>query len=42
MELEQGLDKTIDWYQKNRKWWEKMLWMRAIPIVSKKGTIEYH
>ena len=41
-ELEQGLDKTIDWYQKNRKWWEKMLWMRAIPIVSKKGTIEYH
>jgi dTDP-glucose 4,6-dehydratase len=41
-ELEEGLDKTIDWYHKNRKWWEKMLWMRAIPIVTKKGSLEYH
>ncbi|HEV8342734.1 MAG TPA: dTDP-glucose 4,6-dehydratase [Candidatus Binatia bacterium] len=41
-ELEEGLDKTIDWYQKNQKWWEKMLWMRAIPIVTKKGSLEYH
>ena len=41
-EMETGLDKTIAWYRKNRKWWEKMLWMRAIPIVTKSGNIEYH
>lgn len=41
-ELEEGLDKTIGWYHKNRKWWEKMLWMRAIPIVTRGGSIEYH
>jgi dTDP-glucose 4,6-dehydratase len=41
-ELEEGLDRTIVWYRKNRKWWEKMLWMKAIPIVTKRGNIEYH
>lgn len=41
-DLEKGLDKAIDWYRKNRKWWEKMLWMRAIPIVTKSGKLEYH
>jgi len=41
-ELEEGLDKTIDWYRDNRKWWEKMLWMRAIPIITKSGKMEYH
>lgn len=42
IELAEGLNKTIVWYQKHRKWWEKMLWMRAIPIVTKSGKIEYH
>jgi len=42
VELEKGLDKTILWYHKNRKWWQKMLWMRAIPIVTKSGKLEYH
>jgi len=42
IEMEEGLDTTIAWYRKNRKWWEKMLWMRAIPIVTKSGTTEYH
>lgn len=41
-ELEAGLDKTIEWYRKNKKWWEKMLWMKAIPIVTKSGKVEYH
>ena len=40
--LEEGLDKTIAWYKKNRKWWERILWMRAIPIVTKNGRVEYH
>ncbi len=40
--MEKGLDKTIAWYRNNREWWEKMLWMRAIPIVTKRGAIEFH
>ena len=42
VDLESGLSRTIDWYVKNREWWEKMLWMRSIPIVTKSGKTEYH
>lgn len=37
-----GLIKTAEWYQKNRNWWEKMRWMRHVPIVTKEGKKEYH
>lgn len=40
--FEDGLDRTIDWYRNNRKWWDKLLWMRQVPIVTKDGNIEYH
>jgi len=40
--FEQGLEKTIEWYQKNQNWWEKMLWMRYVPIVTKNGKMEMH
>jgi dTDP-glucose 4,6-dehydratase len=39
---EEGLGKTIEWYQKNRSWWEKQLWMRAVPIITKTGKKELH
>jgi dTDP-glucose 4,6-dehydratase len=39
---EEGLMKTIDWYQNNRFWWEKQLWMRTIPIITKSGKRELH
>ncbi len=39
---EDGLKKTIDWYQKNRQCWEKQLWMREIPIISVAGKRELH
>jgi dTDP-glucose 4,6-dehydratase len=39
---EEGLRKTIAWYRKNRKWWEKQMWMRAVPIVTKSGRHELH
>ena len=32
---EDGLDRTIKWYKDNPKWWEKQLWMRAVPIITK-------
>ena len=40
--FEDGLNKTIEWYKNNRMWWEKLLWMRRIPIVTKEGKVEYH
>lgn len=38
----QGLEETIDWYKKNRGWWEKLLWMRHVPIMTESGKVEYH
>jgi dTDP-glucose 4,6-dehydratase len=40
--FEQGLQSTIDWYVANRAWWEKQLWMRDIPIITKSGNRELH
>tara|TARA_Y100001936_G_scaffold254025_1_gene323651 strand:- start:1762 stop:2796 length:1035 start_codon:yes stop_codon:yes gene_type:complete len=39
---EDGLDKTIEWFKKNRTHWEKQLWMRHIPIRTASGKIELH
>jgi len=39
---EDGLNRTIQWYKENRKWWEKQLWMRAVPIITKGGKKEIH
>ena len=39
---EDGLQKTIKWYKDNRNWWEKQLWMRAVPIITKTGKRELH
>jgi len=38
--LEQGLEKTIDWYQENRDWWEPLRWMRTVPILTEEGKQE--
>lgn len=37
-----GLDTTIQWYEDNRSWWEKQLWMRHIPITTASGKCELH
>jgi dTDP-glucose 4,6-dehydratase len=37
-----GLERTIAWYKENRKWWEKQLWMRSVPIITKSGKKELH
>lgn len=39
---EDGLEKVIAWYSDNRKWWEKQMWMRAVPIVTQSGKRELH
>jgi dTDP-glucose 4,6-dehydratase len=38
----EGLSKTIKWYQQNPSWWQKLLWMRHVPIKTRDGKIEYH
>ncbi|PKL46583.1 MAG: epimerase [Candidatus Riflebacteria bacterium HGW-Riflebacteria-2] len=39
---EKGLEETIEWYKNNEKWWNKQLWMRALPIITKSGKRELH
>jgi len=39
---EEGLERTIEWYRQNRSWWEKQLWMRAVPIITRSGKRELH
>ncbi len=40
--FEQGLEETIAWYRTHRAWWEKLLWMRHVPIITESGKVEYH
>ncbi|MHC9544266.1 MAG: dTDP-glucose 4,6-dehydratase [Vulcanimicrobiota bacterium] len=40
--FESGLEKTIAWYADNRSWWEKQLWMRHIPIITRDGKRSMH
>jgi dTDP-glucose 4,6-dehydratase len=37
-----GLRMTIRWYMDNKQWWEKQLWMKTIPIITKSGKKELH
>ena len=34
-----GLKKTIEWYEKNRKWWERLIPFRKVPLRLKDGRI---
>lgn len=40
--FEEGLVKTIVWYENHRDWWEKQLWMREIQITTKDGKKTIH
>ncbi len=40
--FDQGLEQTIAWYKTHRAWWEKLLWMRHVPIITESGKVEYH
>jgi dTDP-glucose 4,6-dehydratase len=39
---EDGLQRTIDWFQSNRGAWVHQTWMRYIPIVSAAGKVEMY
>ena len=40
--FQEGLEKTIEWYRQNTKWWDRTLWLRKVPIRTATGKIEYH
>ena len=40
--FEEGISRTIQWYSDNREWWERILWLRQVPIVTKDGQKEFH
>lgn len=40
--FDDGLDRTIAWYDDCREWWRKQMWMREIPIVTRTGQRELH
>lgn len=37
-----GLGQTIKWYEQNRDWWQKLLWMRHVPLKTRDGKIVYY
>lgn len=39
---EEGLKRTISWYEKNKDWWNQQIWMRTVPIITKNGKKELH
>lgn len=40
--LEDGLVKTIAWYDNNRDWWSGLEWMKLVPTRTREGRIDYH
>jgi len=40
--FKEGLAQTIRWYADHRKWWERLLPMRRVPILDKNGDREYY
>ena len=40
--FEEGLRRTAGWYADHRDWWQKQLWLREIPIVTRTGDQELH
>lgn len=42
VEWEEGLARTIEWYRENRSYWERQMWMRSVPIITKTGKRELH
>jgi len=41
-DFNRGITKTIAWYQQNIDWWQKLLWMRHVPMKTKDGKVEYY
>ena len=42
LSFDEGLRKTIEWYEQNRDWWKRIEWMKHIQIMTKSGKMEFH
>ena len=42
MSFEDGLQKTIQWYQGNRPLWEKQIPLRRVPVKTKDGKLVWY
>jgi dTDP-glucose 4,6-dehydratase len=40
--FDEGLGRTVQWYREHRDWWQKQLWMREIPVMTRAGVQELH
>jgi len=40
--FDEGLSKTILWYQQNKEWWQKIAWMACVPTKNRDGSVEYY
>ncbi|MEK7524339.1 MAG: GDP-mannose 4,6-dehydratase [Patescibacteria group bacterium] len=40
--FEDGVKKTIEWYQNNETWWKKLEWMKLVPITLGNGKVEFY
>ena len=39
--LADGLADTIAWYRENRAWWERLRWMRSVPVTGSDGSVSF-
>lgn len=42
VDFNEGLQRTIRWYDENPAWWQPQMWMRHIPIITAGGKREMH
>ena len=42
IDFDDGIDRTIRWYAQNPNWWQKLLWMRHVPMKTKDGRVLYY
>lgn len=40
-QLDEGLRDTVEWYRENRAWWERLRFMRAVPVTGSDGGVTY-
>ncbi|HHE75204.1 MAG TPA: NAD-dependent epimerase/dehydratase family protein [Desulfobacteraceae bacterium] len=40
--FEEGLEQAVKWYAENRNWWERLLPMRRVEILTRDGNSEYY
>lgn len=39
--LDEGLADTVAWYQEHREWWERLRWMRSVPVTAQDGSVSW-